>query len=80
MTHLIDKLCEMKDRLEFLMADEQKRAEKLVNEVAALERDILLANALAALKAAAADCKHERIRSQVNGARAQITKALGVAA
>lgn len=80
MTDAIDKLSALRDRIDALMADEHLRAEKLVSEVAALERDILLANALAALKAAASDCRHERVRTQVQGARDQITKALGVAA
>lgn len=80
MMDAIDMLGALRDRIDALMADEHLRAEKLVNEVAALERDILLANALAALKAAASDVKHERVRQQINGARDQITKALGVAA
>ena len=75
----IDMLMALRDRIDALMADEHKRAEKLVGEVAALERDLLLANALAALKAAAADCRHERVRSQVKGAREQIIKALAAA-
>lgn len=79
MTDFIDKLTSMRERIDELMQGEQERAEKLQLEIADLNDRIALANALAALKAAAADCRHERVRVQVQGARNQLTKLLGAA-
>lgn len=79
MTDFIDKLTSMRERIDELMQGEQERAEKLQLEIADLNDRIALANALAALKAAASDCRHERVRVQVNGARDQLVKILGAA-
>ncbi|MBA2125088.1 hypothetical protein DLM45_02455 [Hyphomicrobium methylovorum] len=79
MTDLFDKLTSMRERIDELMQGEQERAEKLQLEIADLNDRIALANALAALKAAASDCRHERVRVQVNGARDQLVKILGAA-
>lgn len=72
MTDDIDRLIVMRERLDELMQGETERKEKLGR----LEKDVALASALAALKAASTDCRHERVRSQVNGAREQIRKVL----
>lgn len=76
MTDLFDKLTSMRERIDELMQGEQERAEKLQLEIADLNDRIALANALAALKAAASDCRHERVRVQVQGARTLLQRAL----
>jgi hypothetical protein len=75
MTDIIDKLTAIKEHVEELMQGEYARAEKLKS----VNLELALASALAALKAASGDCKHEVVRMQVNGARAQIQKALRAA-
>lgn len=75
----IDRLIAIKENVERVLALQSETDAKLVREVAKLEYELALVSALAALKAASADCKHERIRAQVNGARDQITKLLRAA-
>lgn len=83
MTDPIDRLQAIKERIDVLMAAEVERAEKEKRErsafdekVASIERDLVMASALAALKAAATDVRHERVRVQVQGARELLHKAL----
>jgi hypothetical protein len=80
MTDAIDKLSAMKERIEQLMKEEEFRAGKLETEIAGMDQAIALASALAALKAASTDCKHSRVRAQIQGAREQIQRVLGSAA
>lgn len=72
MTDAADLLTQIKEHLDSLRLDELARAEKL----RLLNIQIALASALAALKAASTDVRHERVRTQINGAREQIQKAL----
>ncbi|CCB64436.1 hypothetical protein [Hyphomicrobium sp. MC1] len=76
MTDPIDRLQAIKERLELLMDGEMQRAAKLDGEISKLELEVVMASALAALKAASSDCRHERVRVQVNGARDLLQKAL----
>lgn len=75
MTDPIDTLIKIKESVEELMQAEYARAEKLAME----NMKLALASALAALKAASPDVRHERVRLQINGAREQITRALEAA-
>lgn len=79
MTDAIDRLIAIKEQAEFLLSQQDEINQKLVDETAKLETQVALASALAALKAASADCKHERVRTQINGAREQVLKVLGAA-
>jgi hypothetical protein len=79
MTDAIDRLMAIKEDVDRVLALQSETDEKLVREIAKIERELALVSALAALKAAAADCRHERVRSQVKGAREQIIKALAAA-
>lgn len=79
MTDAIDRLMAIKEDVDRVLALQSETDEKLVREVEKMERELALVSALAALKAAAADCRHERVRSQVKGAREQIIKALAAA-
>lgn len=76
MDDTFERIQRIKEHAESLLALQAETDAKLGREIDKLERDVLLVNALAALKAAAADCRHERVRTQVNGAREQIQKAL----
>lgn len=76
MTDPIDRLQAIKDRLELLMDGEMQRAAKLDGEISKLELEVVMASALAALKAAATDVRHERVRVQVQGARDMLAKVL----
>lgn len=75
MTDPIERLIQIKEHIEELMEGEYARAEKLAAE----NMKLALASALAALKAASTDVRHERTRTQINGAREQIAKALRAA-
>lgn len=76
MTDPIDRLHAIKERLDVLMDGEMQRAAKLDGEISKLELEVVMVSALAALKAAAADVRHERVRLQVNGARDMLAKVL----
>lgn len=76
MTDTFDRLQAIKERLELLMDGEMQRAAKLDGEISKLELEVVMASALAALKAAATDVRHERVRMQVQGARELLQKAL----
>jgi hypothetical protein len=76
MTDTFDRLQAIKERLDVLMDGEMQRAAKLDGEISKLELEVVMASALAALKAAATDVRHERVRVQVNGARDLLQKAL----
>lgn len=76
MTDVIDKLIDMKERIEELMGEERVRAGKLEAEISFLEMRIMLANALAALERATPYIRHQGPRLQITGARDQIRKAL----
>lgn len=76
MTDTFDRLQAIKERAEQHLNELAAITEKFSEESAKMELELVLVNALAALKAAATDCKHERVRTQINGARDQIQKAL----
>jgi sarcosine oxidase gamma subunit len=76
MTDPIDRLQAIKERLELLMDGEMQRAAKLDGEISKLELEVVMASALAALKVAATDVRHERVRVQVQGARDMLAKVL----
>lgn len=77
MTDTIDRLIALKERIENLLNEQAAVDQKCINEVAKMETELALASALAALKAAASDVRHERVRVQINGARDQVQRALG---
>lgn len=72
----IDRLQAIKERLELLMDGEMQRAAKLDGEISKLELEVVMASALAALKLASTDCRHDRVRVQVQGARDMLAKVL----
>lgn len=76
MTDAFERLQAIKERAEQHLNELAAITEKFSEESAKMELELVLVNALAALKAAATDCKHERVRTQINGARDQIQKAL----
>jgi hypothetical protein len=73
---MIDKLTDMRDRLDKLMAHEEKRAKKLEDVITDIDIQLALASALAALERASPYIKHNSPRSQIMGAKAQIKKVL----
>lgn len=79
MTDHFERLQAIKERVDKLLAKQTAVDKKLDHEIQAMEIELALAAALGALKAAARDCRHERVRAQVNGARDQITKVLSAA-
>jgi hypothetical protein len=76
MTDAVDRMIALKERIEKRLSEISGLEEKLETEVAKMEMELALASALAALKAASTDCRHERVRSQINGAREMIQKVI----
>jgi hypothetical protein len=76
MDDLFDRLTDMRDQLDNLMREEAERADKLKAEVAAMNIQLALANALAALERASPYIKHNSPRAQIMGAKAAIKKVL----
>jgi hypothetical protein len=73
---VFERIQRIKDRAEQRLNELAAVTEKFSEESAKMEMELLLADALAALRAAAGDCKHERVRIQINGVRNQIQRAL----
>lgn len=76
MTDTIDRLIALKERIETLLNEQAAVDQKCINEITKMETELALASALAALRAASSDCKHERVRTQIKGAREQVQRAL----
>ena len=72
MTDPIDRLIAMRERIEAMIAEEQRKADKL----SAIERDLLLADALAVLRDVSTDNLSEGKRARVTGVRERLRKAL----
>lgn len=72
MTDPIDRLIAMRERIETLIAEEQRKADKLD----AIERDLLLADVLAVLRDVSLSHQSQTQRQRIAGVRERLRKAL----
>lgn len=76
MIDTFERLQNLKERIEARLNELADVTAKYEAEAEKMELEIAMASALAALKAASTDVRHERVRAQVKGARDMLAKVL----
>lgn len=76
MTDPIDRLIAIRDRIDALLAAEQARTDKLCEELSKIDQTLLLADALAVLRAVPTRNMSEGQRQQISGVKDRIRRAM----
>lgn len=77
MTDPIDRLMAIRDRIDALLEAEQARTDKLCEELSTIDQTLLLADALAVLRAVPTRNMSEGQRAQLAGVKERIRRAMG---
>lgn len=76
MSDAIDRLMAIRDRIDALVAEEQTRSDKLAAELSRIDQTLLLADALAVLRAVPTRHMSDGQRQQIAGVKARIREAI----